>query len=136
MVSNETTIQAHNNTTMFISIQHAQHAHARLHRAMKQIPTMKVSGPIALPRRILRRGVLKSPFKFGAARVCIVLCCVCFVLLLLLLLLLFTIVLIEGNLGNAKTQAIGDLRNGQCNALQIPQVPSRDSGALCGNQSD
>lgn len=38
-------------------------------RAMKQVPTMKVAGPMPMPRRTLRRGVLKSPFKHGSARV-------------------------------------------------------------------
>ncbi len=35
---------------------------------MKQIPTMRVRGPVPLPRTVLRRQVLKSPFKFGEAR--------------------------------------------------------------------
>lgn len=29
---------------------------------------MKVSGPLPLPSRVTRRGVLKSPFKYGSAR--------------------------------------------------------------------
>merc|ERR1711991_587675 len=36
--------------------------------AARQIPTMHVSGPTPLPRKTFRRTVLKSPFKYGAAR--------------------------------------------------------------------
>lgn len=36
--------------------------------AAKQIPNMHVSGPLPLPRKTFRRTVLKSPFKYGAAR--------------------------------------------------------------------
>lgn len=35
---------------------------------MKQIPLMKVSGPIPLPTKRYRVQVLKSPFKYGKAR--------------------------------------------------------------------
>jgi ribosomal protein S10 len=36
--------------------------------AAKQIPTMRVTGPVPLPRQDFRRTVLSSPFKFGSAR--------------------------------------------------------------------
>ena len=37
--------------------------------AARQVPNMRVSGPTPLPRKVLRRTVLKSPFKHGKARV-------------------------------------------------------------------
>ena len=36
--------------------------------AAKQVPLMHVRGPVPLPRRIIKRGVLKSPFKYGKSR--------------------------------------------------------------------